>query len=535
MKNSGDVVVSVSEIDEAKNQGGDNARLENRASCTCNYTDEKSVCLRIDIVEAPQPLHIVFRWNSESKKATVAIGCNSSNTVSHFCWRSWKDGAMGRICGQSEWRSTRLRNTKEVMQREVIMPAENASSGDVSRLEIGIGAWRTWFSLPAQRTEYTSDKVSNSNDVKKENDNTASEVDCECMCEARVLFLEGKARLSSGHDKEALERFRSCVINYGHCLALEHCVNVVMDELPLNKELFGNLLSIMFRAMERLSQDNHESTCQCFEQYDVEKLIELFEKVYDKSLDKTALRYLCRALVLRSLEIGDVDERCVEAFESLLMSKYSDGFDREISHIFLGLCYFRKYCSLGRESDREIGAQHFVRASECTFSTRVDMAFVFEKGMLSRREYGSVNLLPNECFWFRPRRSNLKDLQDFFLWGSGFNFQLLPKTKAAFSIYAKIVSHIPEGADYLHPVEKRAMNRLAMMHHRGADDIPQDLLLAEASTKELLGKIMTFQKIILISRTVTTKCIELMRCATLPYFTDNESESEKALESLSNS
>ncbi len=112
----GNVVVSISEIDAARNEGRD-ANLE---ETTLKYPGHEPVCLQIDILEAPQPLHVMFEWDSESEKATVGIGCNSGQSVSRFCWRSWKDGFMGRIYAQLEWRSARLRDPHEELQKKAL-------------------------------------------------------------------------------------------------------------------------------------------------------------------------------------------------------------------------------------------------------------------------------------------------------------------------------------------------------------------------------------------------------------------------------
>ncbi len=71
--------------------------------------------------------------------------------------------------------------------------------------------------------------------------------------------------------------------------------------------------------MECKAQEKYENKCQLFETVDLEKQIELSRKVYDESQNKDILGYYCHALVLRSLDKDDVDERCIEALESLLM------------------------------------------------------------------------------------------------------------------------------------------------------------------------------------------------------------------------
>ncbi len=103
-------------------------------------SEVNDVCVRIDIVEAPQPLHIIFQWNSVSNNATVQIGCNEGHVVPLFCWQSWKDGFMGRICAHSEWRSTRIRNTDEKIRQEASLSKLSAGFPSEDTLKY----WQGW-------------------------------------------------------------------------------------------------------------------------------------------------------------------------------------------------------------------------------------------------------------------------------------------------------------------------------------------------------------------------------------------------------
>ncbi len=317
--------LSVGEIDSAKTEGRD-VILEEPANSTLKWAEEKLVCLRIDIIGAPQPLHVMFQWDSESENATVGIGCNSGNAVTRFCWRSWKDGYMGRIYALWKWRSTRLNDPHEELQKKAFMLSMNECNGEVSQFVMPIEQWPRLFSFPTDFTRDYSEDGSNSDDVKNEIDveneidTTSFGVECECGCKAHTIFLEADEKMDNGDEKEALALLRDCIIDHGHSVALEQFFRTVMGKLPLNEDLVDWLLDIMVEGMESIWQGKYAKKCQLFEVVDLEKLVDMLGKVYEISQDIRPLRYLCRALVLQSEETGDVNERCIEAFESLLLS-----------------------------------------------------------------------------------------------------------------------------------------------------------------------------------------------------------------------
>ncbi len=250
-----------------------------------------------------------------------------------------------------------------------------------------------------------------------------------------------KEKMDNGDEMEALEMFGNCIIDHGHYVALEHFAGTVMGKRPLNGDLVALLLDIIVDGMDSIWQGEYANKCQLFEVVDLEKLIDILGKVYEKSLDIYAVRYLCRALVLQSQETGDINERCIEAFEFLLLS--SNVHDLEIGHFFLGLCYFRNYCSTGRQLDRKIGIEHFTSASKYrhTFS----IGFLLEKGTLSGREYERVGFLSylGEISPFWPNQLDLKKyLHDIFMRSSNFEYRMPRSEKAAFAIYSDIFQDI---------------------------------------------------------------------------------------------
>ncbi len=227
-QNSGNVILCLNEMDETRSVGSDYSQIEERATLTTKGTKKKYICLRIEIVEALQPLHIIFQWDSESKQATVEIGCDSINEAGQFCWRSRKDGFLGRICAQSEWRSTRLRSVNEPMLKYMTVPTVSEDNGEVYRFPIPIEHWPTCFSLTNEMAGDCSEVGCNSIDVEAEIDATVdvSELKCDCGCKAHNMFLEAKELEESGNENEALELLRQCVIDYGHCGALERYVRL---------------------------------------------------------------------------------------------------------------------------------------------------------------------------------------------------------------------------------------------------------------------------------------------------------------------
>ncbi len=229
-QNSGNVILSVNEIDDISSAGSDDAKLEESVAFTTKCTEEKFICLRINVAEAPQPLHIIFQWDSASKKATVQIGCDSINEPGLFCWRSWKDGFLGRICAQSEWRSTHSRNTNELILRRMTVSTVNEDN-EVSRFPTPIEHWPTWFSLAPVMTRDCGTNSSKSIDVEAEIDAAVdtSELKCECGCEAHKMFLKAKELEESGHENEALDIFERCIIDYGHYFALERYARISLS------------------------------------------------------------------------------------------------------------------------------------------------------------------------------------------------------------------------------------------------------------------------------------------------------------------
>ncbi len=234
-------------------------------------------------------------------------------------------------------------------------------------------------------------------------------------------------------------------------------------------------------AVKLINKEKFGNECKLLETIDLEKLIELSGKVYDESQDKNMLWHHCQALVLRSLDKGDVDERCVAAFETYLMLKPHWAWDLESSHVFLALCYFRKYCSTGRQPDRKIGAQHFISASKCDLTSNMDIAFTLEKGMLSRREQERGSFSSTVDYftqWWPEYCDARKKFQDVFLWPSKFKYRMPRNVRAAFEVYSKIADDTY--GTYSKSEERRALNRLAMLYHRGIDGIPQDIPMAKS-------------------------------------------------------
>ncbi len=84
--------------------------------------------------------------------------------------RVGKVGFMGRIHGQSEWRSTHL----PVHQKDFVILKENLDIGEVS---IRIEHWMAYLPVPTPRTGDCCEDKSHFNDAEIETDFAAVEVD----------------------------------------------------------------------------------------------------------------------------------------------------------------------------------------------------------------------------------------------------------------------------------------------------------------------------------------------------------------------
>ncbi len=103
---------------------------------------QKYCCNKIDIVGAPQPLHILFHCYSVSKKALVEIRCDEGQQVTNFCWQNWKDGFMGRLWAQSEWRSKRLLVGNEKLRQEPVYSKVNEGISKTSESRTAVTYWK---------------------------------------------------------------------------------------------------------------------------------------------------------------------------------------------------------------------------------------------------------------------------------------------------------------------------------------------------------------------------------------------------------
>ncbi len=183
---------------------------------------------------------------------------------------------------------------------------------------------------------------------------------------------------------------------FGSCLALEIYVHIVVSSLHSKKWRVRPLLDTMVVGMERMATQKYASKCLFFRTVRFWVSGRIIWKDFDKSGNFYVLRCCCGHSFFHSQEKVGVDERCIEALQFLLASTPTrlSREDEDKSHMFLGLCYFQKSCSTGRLFEREIVVLDFKTASKCASSWGMDITFVLEKGILSKREHDRVDLLP---------------------------------------------------------------------------------------------------------------------------------------------
>ncbi len=330
-------------------------------------------------------------------------------------------------------------------------------------------------------------------EIEIEIDESLGETECDCNCIEHGKFLKAKKLCNDGHEKEAVELFSECIIDHRHSLALEHYVSLVISNLPQKEELVGELLKTMHVAADVASDMQFNIKCQKFRPYDLEKLIEHFGVVFEKSRHAVALHYQGQAFLLRAQREDTLTERCFESFESHLIYEVANPCHLDLSHFCLALCYFRRYCSTGYLAYLEIGVQHCTSLSARNESLAIFIALLIEKGSLSRREFEKVDALPKDFSELLSRSIDLrKMLKNIFLWSSVMKYRIPWRGNVSSSIYSKFVFFNEAGQCTVNISSVRATNRLALMYQRGFDGLPRDFAKAESlytqSIKDGLGR-----------------------------------------------
>ncbi len=224
---------------------------------------------------------------------------------------------------------------------------------------------------------------------------------------------------------------------------------VLNEDLPARDSSLEGLLRLMRKGMGFVYHEETENTCRRFNRFNVENLVNRFGKIYRKAKEPVALHLKGVALLLLSQEADEVEERCVETFESYVVAKCPSrrGWKGHVSsyegYFCLALCYCRRFCATGRISDRQIGMQYLMRFCESGLLTYVfretvlNILFLFEKGRLSRREY-------RRCLGFRVETSEIsprsleKISQNIVLISNDVESRSFMNRKEAFNIYTTL-------------------------------------------------------------------------------------------------
>ncbi len=449
------------------------------------------VCYVVEIADAPQPLHILFKWSYSSKRAEIQICCNEGYRVNQFCWQSWKDGFMGRMCAQSEWRKKRLRVGNEKIRKEAV--SSKLSDGIVGAYDstATLAYWRGWppfrveiagFEVQVVGCEYQplsnlernlnflegvqAEANSTSQEIEATNNDIFSNIECGCGCVAHEMYLRARALLADSKENLAFELFRRCIEDHGHVHALFDYIRAVLAHLPVEEDVLDQLLSVMCTGMERIHDGHTFTACRKFSRYNVEKLEELFGQLYEASGYAPALYYGALALLLRSQSENEVFERCIEAFESYLLLGDSDSSLALASHFALALCSFLIYFSSKKDCHRKLGTLHLMNVCEERFffqNFAVGIALFLEKGRISRRDYGRIPAIRQKF----PRLLETL-LEHVFVSSNGRTQDIIQDKNAALSIYISILNK--EGL-LSKLMNSRVQNRLGLMHHKTFKDV----------------------------------------------------------------